>query len=188
MNPMRRKDREMDKSFAYSVIDKAEYGTLATINDDGLPYCIPVSIVRKNDKIYFHSGKIGTKIENIKRNPNVCMSFVGDVHVPVELNDNSKPVEETENIHKALDTRFTTEFESAVVFGKISIVDDKEEKIEGLRMITEKYCPQDMDYFNAAIDISYNVTYVLRLDIEHITGKRKKFDKNGIEMKFGRME
>lgn len=188
MNQMRRKDREMDKSFAYSVIDKAEFGTLATINEDGNPYCIPVSIARRDDKIYFHSAKLGTKIENIMRNPNVCMSFVGDVHVPEELNENKISNECEENIRKALDTRFTTEFESAVIFGKISIVDDREEKILGLRLITEKYCPKDMPFFDAAIDISYNITYVLRIDIETVTGKRKKFDKNGVEMKWGRME
>jgi len=188
MNQMRRKDREMDKDFAYAVIDKAEFGTLATINEDGNPYCIPISIARKDDKIYLHSAKLGTKIENIMRNPKVCMSFVGDVHVPVELNDEKAPMASEENIHKTLETRFTTEFESAVVFGTIIIVDDKNEKIEGLKLITEKYCPNDMPYFEAAINKSYNVTYVLRIDIEHITGKRKKFDKSGIEMKFKRME
>lgn len=188
MNQMRRKDREMDKDFAYAVIDKAEFGTLATVNADGNPYCIPISIARKGDKIYLHSAKLGTKIENIMRNPKICMSFVGNVHVPVELNDDKSPNSNEENIHKTLETRFTTEFESAVVFGTINIVDDKNEKIEGLRLITEKYSPNDMPYFDAAIDMSYNVTYVLRVDIEHVTGKRKKFDKNGIEMKFKRME
>lgn len=188
MNPMRRKDREMDKSFAYSIIDKAEFGTLATINDDGSPYCIPISTARNGDSIYFHSAKLGTKIDNIIRDSRVCMSFVGDVHVPEELNDNSQTIDDKESIKKSLNTRFTTEFESAVVFGKINIVNDKEEKIMGLRLITEKYCPKDMPYFDTAIDISYNVTYVLRLDVETVTGKRKKFDKNGIEMKFMRTE
>ncbi len=185
MNPMRRKDREMDKDFAYAVIDKSQFGTLATINEDGSPYCIPVSPVRRDDKIYFHSAKLGTKIENIKRNPKVCMSFVGDVHVPVELNENTDANQE---IKKTLETRFTTEFESAVVFGNVSIVEDKSEKILGLRLISEKYTPGDMEFFDAAIDVSYNVTYLLRIDIDHISGKRKKYDKSGIEMKWGRTE
>jgi protein CrcB len=137
MNQMRRKDREMDKDFAYSVIDKAVFGTLATVNKDGTPYCIPVSIARKDDKIYFHSAKSGTKIDNIKRNPTVCMSFVGNVHVPEELNDGSK--QDNTDSTKVFDTRFTTEFESAVVFGTISIVEDKNEKVMGLRLISEKY-------------------------------------------------
>jgi nitroimidazol reductase NimA-like FMN-containing flavoprotein (pyridoxamine 5'-phosphate oxidase superfamily) len=183
---MRRKDREMDKDFAYSVIDKAVFGTLATVNEDGTPYCIPVSIARKDDKIYFHSAKSGTKIDNIKRNQTVCMSFVGNVHVPEELNDGSK--QDNTDSTKVFDTRFTTEFESAVVFGTISIVEDKNEKVMGLRLISEKYVPKDMPYFDKAVDVSYNVTYVLRLDIQHITGKRKKYDKEGIEMKWGRME
>ena len=79
MNQMRRKDREMDVDFAYSIIDKADFGTLATVNEDGQPYCIPISIARQDNKIYIHSAYKGRKIENIKRNPNVSMSFVGDV-------------------------------------------------------------------------------------------------------------
>ena len=38
---MRRKDREMPAEFAYSVIDRSPYGTLATLAEDGTPYCIP---------------------------------------------------------------------------------------------------------------------------------------------------
>lgn len=183
MNSMRRKDREMDKDFAYGVVDKSEYGTLATVNEDGQPYCIPVSAVRKNDKIYFHCAKIGTKIDNIKSNSKVCMSFVGNVHVPVEFNENK--VEENGRVS---DTRFTTEFESAIIFGTAMEVEDIEEKISALRSISEKFTPHDMPYFEAYMSASLSVTNVIRIDIEHITGKRKKFDKNGVEMKFGRME
>jgi nitroimidazol reductase NimA-like FMN-containing flavoprotein (pyridoxamine 5'-phosphate oxidase superfamily) len=38
---MRRKDREMDDDFAKQVIDKAAFATLATVNEDGSPYCAP---------------------------------------------------------------------------------------------------------------------------------------------------
>lgn len=41
---MRRKDRKMDIEFAYSIIDKADFGTLATVTEDGVPYCIPIPI------------------------------------------------------------------------------------------------------------------------------------------------
>lgn len=50
---MRRKDREMDREFGLKVIDKATYGVLAMV-DEGKPYCIPLSIVRDGNTLYFH--------------------------------------------------------------------------------------------------------------------------------------
>lgn len=184
MNPMRRKDREMSIDFAYDVIDKSQFGTLATTDKDGNPYCIPVSAVRKDDTIYFHCAKIGTKIDNIRNNSNVCMSFVGDVHVPVEFNVNSH----SEGNGRVSATRFTTEYESAVVFGTASEVEDNDEKLLALRLISLKYTPDDIPYFDAYVSSSIKITNVVKVTIEHITGKRKKFDKSGIEMKFGRIE
>lgn len=187
---MRRKDREMDVTFAYSIIDKAEFGTLSTLNADGSPYCIPVSVARKDTKIYIHSAYQGIKIENIKQNPKVCLSFVGDIKVPppITKEEFAKLMEEPGSFGKLASKKFTTEFESAVAFGTAHIVEDEEEKIEGLRLITEKYTPGNMPYFQVALDASLKITCVVRIDIEKTTGKRKKFDKDGVEMKWGRME
>lgn len=168
---MRRKDRMMDKDFALSVIDRAEYGTLATINEDGSPYCIPLSMARENDNIYFHSAMEGHKLENIRRNPNVCLSFTGEVRVP--------PV--------TVDT-FTTEFESAVVFGTASVVENPMERKAALRLISEKFAPESMPFFEQAAEKALNITCIVRIDIKEITGKRKKYDTKGVEMKWGRIE
>jgi len=177
----------MDMDFAYSIVDKAEFATISSLNEDGSTYCIPISVARQNDKIYVHSAYKGTKIENIKRNPKVCMSFVGDVKVPPPIKE--EEVEELAgSIGKLMSKKFTTEYESAVVFGIANIVEDKDEKILGLKLISEKYVPGNMPFFNAAIEASLDRTCVIRVDIEKITGKRKKFDKNGEEMKWGRME
>jgi nitroimidazol reductase NimA-like FMN-containing flavoprotein (pyridoxamine 5'-phosphate oxidase superfamily)/ribosomal protein S18 acetylase RimI-like enzyme len=166
---MRRKDREMDVDFAYSVIDNAEYGTLATVNDDGYPYCIPLSYARQDDKIYFHSALQGLKIENLHRDSRVCMSFVGNVKVPPEYID-----------------QFTTEFESAVIFGEANLVHAQDEKITALKLISEKYCPEQMESFVEAVESSLKITNIVRIDINHITAKRKKYDSSGKEMKWGR--
>lgn len=178
MKEMRRKDREMDKQFAYDIIDKADFGSLATVNENGTPYSVPISYVRKDDTIYIHSILQGTKIENIKRNPKISMSFVGDVNIPFPTEESSAGVEASEV--------FTTEFESAIVFGSANIVEDSNEKILGLRLLCEKYTPDNMKCFSDAIKDALKMTGVIRIDIEHITGKRKKYDKDKVEMKWGR--
>lgn len=180
MQEMRRKDREMDKDFANSIIDKVEFGSLAMVNIDGTPYSIPISFIRKDNMIYIHSALKGTKIEIIKNNPEVSMSFVGDINIPYPSAESSIGIDPSEV--------FTTEFESAIIFGTANIVEDINEKILALRLLCEKYTPNNMGLFDDAIKEAIGFTCVIRIDIRNIFGKRKKYDKSGLEMKWGRME
>lgn len=45
-----------------------------------------------------------------------------------------------------------------------------------------------MKYFDDAVKASIDRTMVIGIEIEEITAKRKKYDVNGDEMKWGRME
>lgn len=148
---MRRKDREKGKEFALAVIDKCEYATLATVNEDGSPYCIPISIGRIDDYIYFHSAMAGQKIENIKRNNKVCLSFVGDTYLPKD--------------------EFTTKYESAIVYGTAYEVIDDSEKITALKLLCEKYTMDNMMNFDSEVNRSINRTGVWKIRIDNIAGK-----------------
>lgn len=165
---MRRNDREMNREFALAVADKCEYATLAMIDTGGKPYCLPITIARDENIIYFHSAKEGQKIDALKNNPAVCMSCVGDTF-------------------RATD-KFTTEFESAVLHGNAAEVTDDAEKIHALRLICQRHTPANMHQFDRSIEKSLSRTGVWKIEIARIAGKRKKYDKNGEEMKFGRME
>ena len=46
---------------------------------------------------------------------------------------------------------FTTAFESAMAFGKIYRITSDEEKISALKLLCEKYCPDNMPAFDIAI-------------------------------------
>lgn len=151
---MRRKDREMDRDFALAVADKCEYAVLAMAEKTGEPYCIPVTIARDGEKIYFHCAKVGTKIDMMRENPQVCMTCIGDTQrVPEE---------------------FTTKFESAVIRGRASEVTDDETKIHALRLICERHAAAGMGGFDDAIERSLGRTAIWQIDIEDITGKCKK--------------
>lgn len=63
---MRRQKREIDISNIETILNKGEYGTLATISVDGYPYSLPISYVYYDKSIYFHSAIDGHKIKNIK--------------------------------------------------------------------------------------------------------------------------
>lgn len=186
---MRRKDRKMSKEFGIEVIDKARYGVLSMV-DGKKPYGLPLSIVRDRDNLYFHSATGGRKTEVLKENPKVSVVFVGETKIPENFtkeeldeiaNDPSKAVQLISSV-------FTTEYESAIVSGKVNLVESEEEKIKAMKIICEKYTPTKMEYFDMAIKTGLSRTNVYRIDVEEFSAKRKKYDSEGKEMKWERME
>ena len=165
---MRRKDREMNREFAMSVASTCEYANMAMVAADGMPYIVPLSIAVAEDVVYWHSAQDGKKINVLRDNPRVCISCIGYT--------------------RRSEDDFTTEFESAIIFGKASEVTDETVKIKALRLICERHTPKNMAEFDNAIAKSLARTAVWQVTIDEVTGKRKKFDAAGKEMKFGRME
>lgn len=165
---MIRKDREMNKNFAYYVFDRAPYMTLSMVNTDGTPYCIPVSAVRIRDSLYIYTTCLGKKNDVLTRNDRVSVTAVSKMH-PVQ-------------------GKFSIEYESAIATGRAFFIRDEAEKKTALRSLCRKYAPNIMDKFETTVPRNLQRVCVLRIDMEKVTGKRKKYDKNGIEMKWGRME
>ena len=66
---------------------------------------------------------------------------------------------------------FNTQYRSVTVFGRISIVDNDEEKRKGISAIADKLSPdfhkEGLEYIQRA----FNDMHVLKLEVEHITGK-----------------
>ena len=148
---MRRKDREKDADFAFEILRDCEYATLATVNHDGTPYCIPVSPVVINNMIYFHCAPEGKKLDNIKENDNVCISGV--------------------RYTRLIPEKFTTEYESAVAAGKCRIINDETEKLMAFHAICDKYAKSNMNSFYLEISKSMYKTFICRINVEQITGK-----------------
>lgn len=154
MTEMRRKERQMPEEFAWEVVDKCEYAFLAMTAEDGGPYGLPVTIARGGRAIYFHSAMEGRKVECLRRSPRVCLSCVGDTQVPPG--------------------KFTTLFESAVVFGTAEEVVEDDEKIHALQLLCQRHTPDNMEAFPRAIAKSLPRTGVWKITVEEITGKAKR--------------
>lgn len=156
---MRRKDREMNREFALTVLDKCDYAVLSMADAETGPYCLPVTIVRSGDALYFHCAPEGRKADLLRRSGRICLAAVGDAHIPPN--------------------EFTTEYESAVVFGACAEVTDEAEKVEALRLLCQRHVPAHMDAFEREAARSLHRTGVWRIDMETVTGKRKKCDSSG---------
>ena len=164
----------MDSGWALEVMRKAPYITVSFTRAVGTAYGLPLSLATIDGNIwYFHCALEGDKLDAIAAHPEVCLSAVSKCRPTVGPKDGS----------------FTLQYQSAVAFGNAELVTDEAEKILALRTISERFLPQHMDAFDAAIQRSLHRTAVVRITlVSPPTGKRKQYDKNGDEMKYGRME
>ena len=171
---MRKASRAMDAAFALEVLDRAPYVTVSFTRPDGTPYGVPLSLVRTDEKtFYFHCALEGEKLDCIAVNPMVAMSAVSRCTPTVGPKDGT----------------FTLQYKSAMAVGKAEMVTDRDEKIEALRAISQRFLPHHMDAFDDAIARSLERPAVVKITLtEPPTGKRKQYDKQGEELKYGRME
>jgi hypothetical protein len=155
---MRRADRQQTKEFSLALIDRCSHGIAALSTGEDTPYCIPLSLVRVGESLYFHTALEGRKIDLLRRNPRVCVTFVGE--------DDPAYVK---------GGYYTTYFQSAVVTGTAVEVTQAQEKISALRALCAKLTPEAMtgDNFEKAVAQSLEKTGVWRIDMDQIDGKAK---------------
>lgn len=159
MKEMRKIQRKRDALWAYEVFDRAPYVTVSFIRPDGSPYGVPLSLVRKDEEtFYFHCADEGEKIDCMKNNPIVSLSAVSRCTPKYEEDKNN----------------FTEYFKSAMAVGRTTFVEEREEKIEALRLICERFLPTYMQHFEEAINRSLDRTTVVKIILsEPPVGKEK---------------
>ena len=154
---MRRSDREQDLAFSLDLIDRCTYGVAAISTREDTPYCLPLSFVRMGNSLYFHCAKEGRKLDLLRRNPRVCVTFVGG-DAPAFIAPST----------------YTTYFQSVIAAGTACEVSDNQEKIDALRALCQKLTPNHMgEGFDLAIQKTLAITGVWRIDMDNITGKAK---------------
>ena len=119
--------------------------------DGGYPYTVPLSYVYADGTIIFHSAVQGHKVDAIKRDSRCSFCVIEQ--------DEIRPAE------------FTTYFRSVIAFGRIHILEDADEKVQALRLLGRRYSPDDEPGLQHEIDKSMHHVLLLRLDIEHLSGK-----------------
>jgi len=153
--PIRRKDRALSPEDCAELLNRGEYGVLATADAAGQPYAVPMSYVVMGRRLYFHSAREGHKIDNIQDNPRASFAVVGE----------TKP---------AYISSFSTYYESVVVFGPLVLIEEEKEKRESLVALAEKYLPEHMDKAESDINRGYSRTAVYALEMEIVSGKANK--------------
>lgn len=149
--PMRRKRQQLSQQECDEILNKATAGTLALLGDGDYPYSLPISFVYHDGKIFFHSALKGHKIDAIRSCSKASFSVIDK--------DDVKGKE------------YTTYFRSVICFGKIHIIDNDDEKMTAVRMLGNRYNPDDDEALAAEIHKSFKGMCMIEFDIEHMTGK-----------------
>jgi nitroimidazol reductase NimA-like FMN-containing flavoprotein (pyridoxamine 5'-phosphate oxidase superfamily) len=153
MATLRRKDRAISEAEAWELLNRAEYGILSTVSDDGQPYGVPLNFCVIENSLYFHHAVEGHLIENITDNPIVSVCVVGDTEIMPE--------------------KFGTLYESVILFGNIEEVFDSRKQI-GLEGIVSKYSADYKEEGIKYIEKLWDRTRVFRIKITDISGKARR--------------
>ena len=148
---MRRKRQQLSDEESYAILQKATSGTLTLLGDGGYPYAVPISYVFCEGKLYFHSALSGHKVDAIRSCDRASFCVVAQ--------DDVKPA------------LYTTFFRSVIAFGRIHIVDDEAEKLAAARLLGNRYNPHQDEALQKELENGLARMLVIRLDIEHLTGK-----------------
>ena len=153
MKELRRKDRAITEEEAIALLNKAEYGVLSTITENGKPYGVPLNFCIINDCIYFHCAVEGQKIDNIKQNISVSFCAVGNTEI--------------------LPDKFGTKYKSVIVSGEVEEVFDMNKQI-ALEGLLHKYSPEIFDKGIKNIEGLREKTRAFKITINKLTGKARK--------------
>ncbi|MBN2260838.1 MAG: pyridoxamine 5'-phosphate oxidase family protein [Clostridiales bacterium] len=147
---LRRIKKKMEPEILESILNNADYGTMACHGDMGYAYAVPLNYYYDGECIYFHSALSGHKIDAITNNSKVTFSIV--------------------NSYKILPESLNTHFESVIVFGKASLLDESLKK-DILYRLGMKYAYNFEDNVNKGINKETTVTAIVKIQIEHKEGK-----------------
>jgi len=149
---MRRFKQELNKKETKQILQSNTSGILALIDRNGYPYSVPLSYAYLDNKIYFHSAKVGHKIDAINNCDYASFCIVDKDEVQPE--------------------KYTTFYRSVIAFGKVKIVNDFEETLFAIKLLGEKYYPNHNSELQKEIEKFKSSFLIIRFDINHVTGKQ----------------
>ena len=151
---MRRSNQVVPRGECLEILRRRENGVLALQGDDGYPYAVPLNHVCVGETLYFHCAAEGHKIDAIRRSDKAsyCVIDADEVDAPA----------------------YSTRFRSAIVFGRVRLVEDEQEKIAALKALGDKFCLQTPEKTDREIQGALGHVAVLALEMEHISGKESR--------------
>ncbi len=143
-----------DRETIYRILDE---GFICHVGFavDGQPFVIPTSYGRKDANLYIHGSAASRMLRQMKESVPVC--------VTVTLLDGLVLARSVFN--------HSMNYRSVVILGRATLVDDPQEKLEALRILSEHILPGRWADSRQPNEQELKATSVLRLPIEEFSAK-----------------
>ena len=150
-----RKNKQISNKRCIKILKTEARGVLSVNSENGYPYGMPMNhyYCEENNKIYFHCGKTGHRIDCLKGNNKASFCVY------------------TKGYQKNNDWAFNVE--SVIVFGEIKIIENEETIKNIVTKLSYKFT-EDEEYINNEIKNYLSETILLELTQLHICGKMVK--------------
>ena len=151
---MRREEKQITDRAEIDAIIRSSTSCRLGICDGDQPYVIPLCFGYDGSALYFHCAQEGRKLDILRKNPRVCVEFdvAGDV---AEARDACQ---------------WGIAFQSVIAFGTAVLVEEPEEKRNGLTLLMTQYARSGQEF--TFPDAAVNHTAVIKVVIDEITGKQ----------------
>jgi nitroimidazol reductase NimA-like FMN-containing flavoprotein (pyridoxamine 5'-phosphate oxidase superfamily) len=155
---LRRADRAMTEEQARHALERGFAGRLATVSEDGYPYCVPLLYIWADEQLFLHGANArGHLRSNVEREPRVCF----EIDEPDQVFDYGR---------FECDTGLA--FHSVILFGRIRIAEDTPTKQRFCERLMEKYGkPNSIRPKNFFPRLDAITVYAMT--VERMTGKQR---------------
>ena len=143
-----------DKETINQIIDEALYCHVSFVHGNQ-PYIIPTIHARMNDRIVLHGAKASRLMKHIAEGNEVCIA--------ITLMDGLVLARSV--FHHSMNYR------SVVIFGKGKLLENKVEKLEVLKTITEHLIPGRWEDARKPNEKELNATTVVSIEIDEASAK-----------------
>jgi uncharacterized protein len=155
---LRRADMAMTNEQILQALERGFVGRLATVSEDGYPYCVPLLYIWANNRVFLHGTSARGHLQtNVRREPRVCF----ELDEPDQVFDYGR---------FECDTGLA--YRSVILFGRICIAEDTATRQWFCERLMEKYGkPNSIRPKNFFPRIDMITVYAL--SVERMTGKER---------------
>jgi len=160
-HPMRKAHREItDKTELEAILASTGVMRLG-LCVDGVPYVVPLNFGHDAEagRIYFHCAREGRKLDMIAANERVCFEVEGGYGL----------------VAAAEPCGWTARYRSVIGWGRALVCQDQAERLHGFKILMRHVSGQDFDDGDFPARHAGKAA-IVRIDIEHMTGKKHKWD------------
>lgn len=153
---MTKKEREIkDPQIMKDILKNGKYTVIALCRNNE-PYVVTLSYGHDefSNTLYFHAGNKGLKLDFIRQNPAACGTIIEDLGYKKD---------ECSHAYRSL-----------VYWGKITVVEDLQEKKQGMEVLFHHLEEQPDSIRERTLNnnAAYNAVTIFKMEIDYMTGKQ----------------